>query len=197
MILNDNVHRCPWCGNFVSIKNIGNFITKENCCSFCNHHCNRKISKYTFFLILIGCLIIISFSIRAYIVLPFMFLIECILAHFNLVGSFVKSIKSLEKPFPTKGYKVKITLFPNQLKRQLLNDMVIPIVFINKVGNPMSSICCVRIENGKWTKEFLECDLKLLEFGEVPQEETNKIYLYNKGEIIASGTIIQKLSVSY
>lgn len=194
MKLNDNVHRCPWCGNFVPTKNIGNFITKEKCCSFCNHHCNRKIGNHTFFRILIGCLIIFFFSIKAYIALPLMFLVECILAHFNLTGSFVKS---LEKPLPTKGYKAKITLFPSQVKKQLLNDMVIPIVFINKAGNPTSSICCVRIESGKWAKGFFECNLKLLEFGEVPQEETNTIYLYNKGKIIASGIIISKLLVSY
>lgn len=193
----DNVHRCPWCGNFVSVQNIGNFITEEKCCSYCNHHCCRKIGRYTFFLILIICLIIISFNIRAYIAFSLMFLIECILACFNFTNPFVKSIKSLEKSFPTKGYKVTITLFPNQSKRQFLNDTVIPIVFVNKEGNAVSSVCCVRVENRKSTKAGVECDLKLLEFGETPQEETNIIYLYNKGEIIATGTVISKLPVSY
>lgn len=193
----DNVHRCPWCGNFVSVQSIGNFITKEKCCSYCNHHCIRRIGRYTFFLILIICLIIISFNIRAYIALSLMFLIECILSYFNFIDSFVKSIKSLEKSFPTKGYKVTITLFPNQSKRQFLNDTVIPIVFVNKEGNAASSVCCVRVENRKSTKAGVECDLKLLEFGETPQEETNIIYLYNKGEIIATGTVISKLPISF
>lgn len=195
--IKDNVHRCPWCGNFVPIKNIGNFVTNEKHCLFCNHHCIRKVGKYTLFLILISCLLVILLSIRTYIILPLSFLIEYALAYFDLKDPFVKSIKSNEKSLPTKGYKVKISLLKGQLKRCLLNNMVIPIVFISETCKPVSSICCVRIENGKWVKGFLECDLKLLEFGKVPQEETNKIYLYNKGELIASGIVISQLPISY
>ncbi len=127
-------------------------------------------------------------------IIPIEILIIISFWHLNLVGPF---IKCGETPLPTKGYKVKISLFQSQLKRRLLNDTVIPIVFINKAGKPVSLICCVRIESEKWNKGFFECDLKLLEFGEVPQEETNNIYLYNKGEIIASGTITSVLPVSY
>lgn len=61
----------------------------------------------------------------------------------------------------------------------------------------VSSACCVRIENRKWINYTLECDLKLLELGETPQEETDKFYLYNKGNIIAYGDVISKLPVSY
>lgn len=197
MKLKDNVHRCPWCGNVDSIKSVRNLITGERYCSFCKHHCIRKIGRKTFFLIFTVCLTIIIFNTQSYAVIPLLFLIESILAHFALADPYIKSTKSLEKFSPTKGYKVKISLFPNQLKSQLLNDTVIPIVFISESGNPISLVCCMKIENGKWNKNILECDLKLLEFGEKPQEETNKFYVYNKGKLIADGNIISILSVSY
>lgn len=98
---------------------------------------------------------------------------------------------------PTKGYKVRISLFPRQPKFQLVNDTVVPIIFINKEGKAVSSACCVRIENGKWSDGFLECSIKLLELGETPQKETDKFYLYNYGRQIAYGNVISKLAVSY
>ena len=106
-------------------------------------------------------------------------------------------VRCRETIMPTKGFKSEINLFQKQSKLQFENDMVIPIEFIDDNGKAVSSLCCVRIENGKWSHGILKCDLRLLTFGDQPQETTDKIYLYNKGKIIADGNIICELDSGY
>ncbi|MDE6595583.1 MAG: hypothetical protein K2K44_06200 [Oscillospiraceae bacterium] len=105
---------------------------------------------------------------------------------------------------PTKGYTVKIELYPNYWKFKLKhwkimleNDIIIPIVFIDKSGKALSLPCCVRIEDGKWRKGLFECDLKLLEFGEKPEITSDRIYLYNMGKVIGVGEVVEELKASY
>lgn len=123
------------------------------------------------------------------------FLIEKFFHRYDLVWD--PMIRCNEKIMPTKGYKVKIDLYSIYWKSVLSEDTVIPIVFIDDSGKALSLPCCVRIENGKWRKGLFECDLKLLEFGEKPENTSDRIYLYNMGKVIGSGDIVEELKTSY
>ena len=194
--IKDNSYRCPWCGNCISKVNRYSLFASEKICPFCNHHYRYKDGgKVPIFTLFVLILLIIFFNAKSYIIAPVSILIEGICLRLNLVID--PMIRCKDTVMPTKGYNAEINLFQKQLKAQLGNDKVIPIVFIDDNGKPVSSLCCVRIENGKWSRRTLECDLKLLTFGDQPQNITDKIYLYNKGKIIASGNIICELDSSY
>ncbi|MDE5740944.1 MAG: hypothetical protein K2H90_00680 [Oscillospiraceae bacterium] len=122
-------------------------------------------------------------------------MIEMIFHKLDLVRD--PMIRCREMVIPTKGYNVKIELYPIYWKSILKEDTVIPIVFVDDFGKALSLPCCVRIENGKWRKGLFECDLKLLEFGSTPESTSDRIYLYNMGKVIGIGDVVEVLKTSY
>lgn len=106
-------------------------------------------------------------------------------------------VRSTENNMPERGYKAEIKMLGRQSANQIINDMIVPIVFIDNSGNSVSEICCVRIEDRKRSGSIIYCDLKLVYYGVSPKSETDKIYLFNKGEIIANGKILQNIETSY
>lgn len=106
-------------------------------------------------------------------------------------------VRSMENNMPERGYKAEIKMLGGQSAKQIVNDMIVPIVFIDDSGNHVSEICCVRIEDRKRKDGIIYCDLKLVYYGVSPKIETDKIYLFNKDEIIADGKILQNIETSY
>ena len=106
-------------------------------------------------------------------------------------------VRSMENNMPERGYKAEIKMLGGQSAKQIVNDMIVPIVFIDDSGNHVSEICCVRIENRKRKDGIIYCDIKLVYYGVSPKIETDKIYLFNKDEIIADGKILQNIETSY
>lgn len=196
MDLKDNSYRCPWCGNFVEKAKWFDRFHSEKVCPNCNCHyeCKRGISfmSLAIFLLLIP---LAFWGVRIYIILILEFLIEKLFHKYNLVWD--PMIRCRERVMPTKGYKVKIDLYHIYWKSILKEYTVIPIVFIDYSGKALSLPCCVRIENGRWRKGFFECDLKLLEFGEKPENTSDKIYLYNMGKVIGIGDVVEEIKTSY
>ena len=199
MDIKDNSYRCPWCGNIVEKAKRFDFHS-ERVCPNCNRHyeCKLRISFMMITIVLLLILLIIFFSRKyriALIALFLEFLIEKLFHKYDLVWD--PMIRCREKVMPTKGYKVKIDLYPAYWKSILSKDTVIPIVFIDNSGKALSLPCCVRIEDGKWRKGLFECDLKLLEFGEKPEITSDRIYLYNMGKVIGVGEVVEELKASY
>lgn len=191
--IKDNSFRCPWCGNFVEKSrryNLKNWLK----CPFCSHHYRYKEGGQTM-LLMLPAVLFLSVLFRAWVVVFAASFIEVFILNFDLSSD--PMIRDKDTVMPAKGFQAEINLFQRQSRQQLKSDIVIPIVFINDNGKPVSSLCCVRIENGKWSRRTLKCDLRLLTFGDQPQNTTNKIYLYNKGKVIASGNIIGKLDSDY
>ena len=200
MDLKDNSYRCPWCGNIVEKAKRFDSFHSERVCPNCNRHyeCKFRISFMMITIVLILLLLIIFFSGKyriALIALFLEFLIEKLFHKYGLVWD--PMIRCREKIMPTKGYNVKIDLYPIYWKSVLTEDAVVPIVFVDNSGKALSSPCCVRIENGKWRKGLFECDLKLLEFGDTPEATSDRIYLYNMGKVIGVGEIVEELKISY
>lgn len=194
MNMKDNSYRCPWCGNFVKKTNRYNILTQSRECPFCAHNYCSGTDRTPIIIIPIVVLLALV-KIRYYWILLALILISTICKDMPLFTT--PMIRYLDTIMPEKGYKAEIDMYGHQNKMQLKNDMVIPIVFISDDNIPVSSLCCVRIENGKWSKNIFTCDLRLLTYGESPQSETAQIYLYNKGQIIAYGKILEKLDLSY
>ena len=199
MEMKDNSYRCPWCGNIVEriVPSRGGRNEKE--CPYCHYNYTCKIrllpvavmflTPFVFVFVATEHLILASWIAGIYFI-------------FDVYRS--PMIRSRDKPMPTKGYTVKIELYPNYWKLKLKhwkimleNDMIIPIVFIDNSGKAVSLPCCVRIEDGRWRKGLFECDLKLLEFGEQPQNTSDRIYLYNMGKVIGIGEVVEELKTSY
>ena len=200
MDLKDNSYRCPWCGNIVEKAKRFDRFHSERVCPDCNRHyeCKFRISSLTITIVLLLFPFAIFFrlyGIKILIVLALEALIEMIFHKLDLVRD--PMIRCREKIMPTKGYKVKIDLYPIYWRSVLKEDTVIPIVFVDKSGKALSSSCCVRIENGKWRKGLFECDLKLLEFGEKPENTSDRIYLYNMGKVIGVGEVVEEMETSY
>ena len=200
MDLKDNSYRCPWCGNIVEKAKRFDRFHSERVCPDCNRHyeCKFRISSLTITIVLLLFPFAIFFrlyGIKILIVLALEALIEMIFHKLDLVRD--PMIRCREKIMPTKGYKVKIDLYPIYWRSVLKEDTVIPIVFIDNSGKALSSSCCVRIENGKWRKGLFECDLKLLEFGEKPENTSDRIYLYNMGKVIGVGEVVEEMETSY
>lgn len=191
--IKDNSYRCPWCGNFIKKSrryNLRNWLK----CPFCSCHYRNNDGGRTL-LLLFPAVLFLSFFFRAWVVGFAAFIGEIIILHFEWSSD--PMIRCMDTVMPTKGFQAEINLFQRQSRQQLRSDIVIPIVFIDDNGKAVSSLCCVRIENGKWSHGTLKCDLRLLAFGDKPQETTDRIYLYNKGKIIADGNIICKLDSGY
>lgn len=195
MKLKDNSYRCPWCGNIVEkATRTGRYNSRAKECPYCHH---SYICKFgTSPLIIIGIIFFVLFAIywgEVYVYLAY--LIGYIFLHFDLARA--PMIRYRERVMPTKGYNVKIELYPNYWKGTLKEDMIIPIVFIDDFGKAVSLPCCVRIDDGRWRKGLFECDLKLLEFGEKPRNTSDRIYLYNMGKVIGTGDVVEELKTSY
>lgn len=159
--IQDNLFRCPWCGNFVkraerSTRTLSSLFTYERKCPFCEHH---------------------------YSVNPNPFLSPM--------------VRSMENNMPERGYKAEIKMLGRQSASQIIHDMIVPIIFIDDSGNAVSDICCVRIEDRRRSGGTIYCDLKLVYYGVSPNSETDKIYLFNNGQIIAYGKILQNIEISY
>lgn len=200
MDLKDNSHRCPWCGNIVEKAKRFDRFNSERVCPNCNHHyeCKFRISLLiitVIFLLVPFALFFRLHGIKILIVLALEALIEMIFHKLDLMRD--PMIRCREKVMPTKGYNVKIELCPIYWKNILKEDMIIPIVFIDNSGKALSLPCCVRIENGRWKKGLFECDLKLLEFGEKPENTSDRIYLYNMGKVIGIGNVVEEIKTSY
>ena len=197
MNLKDNSHRCPWCGNIVEKVIPSRYGRNEKECPYCHHNyiCKRRI----FSVIVLFLAPWLGLYTDYY---PLAFFIGFIYHCLDLSRS--PMIRHRDKPMPTKGYTVKIELYPNywrlklkHWKIMLEDDMIIPIIFIDKSGKSVSLPCCVRIDDGKWRKGLFECDLKLLEFGEKPENTSDRIYLYNMGKVIGVGEVVEELKTSY
>lgn len=106
-------------------------------------------------------------------------------------------VRSTESNMPERGYKAEIKMLGRQSADQIINDMIVPIVFIDESGRAVSDICCVRIEDRRRSGCIINCDLKLLYYGVSPKSETDKIYLFNKGKIIANGKILENIEAGY
>ena len=200
MDIKDNSYRCPWCGNIVEKAKRFNRFHSERVCPNCNHHYsyNGRISSLTITIVLLLFPFVLFFrlhGIKIFVVLVLEALIEMIFHKLDLVHD--PMIRCREMVIPTKGYNVKIELYPIYWKSILKEDTVIPIVFIDDFGKALSLPCCVRIENGKWRKGLFECDLKLLEFGSTPESTSDRIYLYNMGKVIGIGDVVEVLKTSY
>lgn len=192
--MKDNSYRCPWCGNFVKKANRYNILTQSYECPFCAHNYCCGSDRTPIIIIPIVVLLALV-KVRYYWIFLALVLINTICKDMPLLTT--PMVRYQDTIMPEKGYKAEIEMYGYQNKMQLKNDMIIPIVFISDDNTPVSSLCCVRIENGKWRKNIFICDLKLLAYGVSPQSETSQIYLYNKGQIIAHGKILEKLGLSY
>lgn len=197
MKLKDNSYRCPWCGNIVEKATRWRYGCKEKECPYCHHN---YICKLRIFPVVVMFLVPFVFLGTEYLNLTFC--IVYIYVYFDLSRS--PMIRYRDRSMPTKGYNVKIELHSNYWKIKLKywkimleNDMIIPIVFIDDSGKAVSLPCCVRIDDGRWRKGLFECDLKLLEFGEQPQNTSDRIYLYNMGKVIGIGDVVEELKTSY
>ncbi|MCH5347912.1 MAG: hypothetical protein J1E40_01185 [Oscillospiraceae bacterium] len=191
--IKDNSNRCPWCGNFLEKSrryNLKNWLK----CPFCGHH-YRYMDVGRTVILTLPAVIFLSVFFNIWVVVFAAYVIDIIILHFEWSSD--PMIRCIDTIMPTKGFRAEINLFQKQSRQQLKSDIVIPIVFIDGNGKAVSSLCCVRIENGKWRHGTLKCDLRLLTFGDQPQEITDKIYLYNKGKIIAAGSIICELDSGY
>ena len=160
MDLKDNSYRCPWCGNIVERVVPSRYSRNEKECPYChyNYICKRRL------------LPVVVLFLTPWLGLgtdyyPLAFFIGFIYFCLDLYRS--PMIRHRDKPMPTKGYTVKIELYPNywelklkHWKIMLENDMIVPIVFIDNSGKAVSLPCCVRIEDGRWRKGLFECDLK-------------------------------------
>lgn len=192
--MKDNSYRCPWCGNFVKKANRYNILTQSYECPFCEHNYCCGTDRTPFIIIPIAVLLAFV-RVRYYWIFLALVLISTIYKDTPLLST--PMVRYQDTIMPEKGYKAEIEMYEHQNKMQLKNDIIIPIVFISDDGKPVSSLCCVRIENGKWRKNIFTCNLRLLTCGESPQSESAKIYLYNKGQVIAHGKILEKLGLSY
>lgn len=194
----DNSYRCPWCGNIVEkATRLRYGRNNEKECPYCHHN---YICKLRIFPVLVMFLAPFVFLSTDYYILSVW--IACIYLCFDLSRS--PMIRYRDRSMPTKGYTVKIELYSNYWKIKLKywkimleNDMIIPIVFIDDYGKALSLPCCVRIDDGRWRKGLFECDLKLLEFGEKPQNTSDRIYLYNMGKVIGVGNVVEEIKKSY
>lgn len=68
-------------------------------------------------------------------------------------------VRSMENNMPERGYKAEIKMLGRQSAKQIINDMIVPIAFIDDLGNHVSDICCVRIEDRKRRDGIIYCDL--------------------------------------
>lgn len=194
MNMKDNSYRCPWCGCFVKKASKYNLLTRRRECPFCAHNYCCKLDQTL--IIIIPMIILFSLvKVNYYWLFLTLLLIDTICQYIPLITT--PMVRCQNTIMPEKGYKVEIEMYGNQNKTQLRDDTVIPIVFISDDNIPKSSLCCFRIENGKWSKEKFVCELRLLAYGISPQSETAQIYLYNKGQIIAYGKILKELGLSY
>lgn len=201
MDLKDNSYRCPWCGNIVEKVSPSRYGRNEKECPYCHHTYICKLRIFPVAVTFLAPFTALVFSDAAYsclavwIALIYLFCFDYIRA---------PMVRHRDRVMPTKGYTVKIKLYSDYWKIKLKyrkimleNDMITPIIFIDKSGNAVSLPCCARIEDGKWRKGLFECDLKLLEFGEKPEITSDRIYLYNMGKVIGVGEVMEELKASY
>ena len=198
MNLKDNSYRCPWCGNIVEKATRSRYGSNEKECPYCHNNYICKLRIFPFVVMFLAIFITFWSEVYFYLVFCIAYIYHC----FDLTRS--PMIRYRDRAMPTKGYTVKIELYSNYWeiklkywKIMLSDDMIIPIIFIDKSGKAVSFPCCVRIEDGKWRKGLFECDLKLLEFGEQPQNTSDRIYLYNMGKVIGIGEVVEELKTSY
>ena len=200
MDLKDNSYRCPWCGNIVEKAIRQRYNSHAKVCPYCHHDYICKIRVFPIIVMFLAPFAGLFFGgDTVYLVA---FLAGYIYLCFDLTRA--PMVRCKEKVMPTKGYTVKIELYSDYWKIKLRywkimleDDMIIPIVFIDKSGKAVSLLCCVRIEDGKWRKGLFECDLKLLEFGDSPEATSDRIYLYNMGKVIGVGEVVEELKTSY
>lgn len=198
MNLKDNSYRCPWCGNIVEKATRSRYGSNEKECPYCHHNYICKLRLFPFVVMFLATFALFWDEAYFYLAFCIAYIYHC----FDLSRS--PMIRYRDRVMPTKGYTVKIELYSNYWeiklkywKIMLSDDMIIPIIFIDKSGKAVSLPCCVRIEDGKWRKGLFECDLKLLEFGEQPQNTSDRIYIYNMGKVIGVGEVVEELKTSY
>lgn len=198
MDLKDNSYRCPWCGNIVEKHTRIGYGNPAKECPFCHHNYICKLRAFPVIVMFLSPFAFLVFGKAEYLGLVLWYIYMC----FDLSRS--PMIRYRDRSMPTKGYTVKIELYSDYWeiklkywKIMLSDDIIIPIVFIDKSGKAVSLPCCVRIEDGKWRKGLFECDLKLLEFGEKPENTSDRIYLYNMGKVIGVGEVVEELKASY
>lgn len=200
MNLKDNSYRCPWCENIVEKSTRLKYGSKEKECPYCHHNYICKLRAFPVIGMFLAPFAILVFGGGAYFYLAFW--VACVYLSFDFLRA--PMIRHRDRSMPTKGYSVKIKLYPNYWKIKLKywkimlsDDIIIPIIFIDNSGKAVSLPCCVRIEDGRWRKGLFECDLKLLEFSEQPQNTSDRIYLYNMGKVIGIGEVVEEMKTSY
>lgn len=193
MELKDNSYRCPWCGNFVGKATRSRYNSHSKECPYCHYNYICKLRMAPVIVMFLSSFAIFWGTAYAYLAFWLAYIYLC----FDLTRAPMIRCVDRDRVMPTKGYNVKIELYPIYWKSTLKEDMIIPIVFIDDYGKAVSLPCCVRVEDCRRKKGFYECDLKLLEFGEKPENTSDRIYLYNMGKVIGIGDVVEELETSY
>lgn len=189
----DNSQRCPWCGNVVKRPGRQNSELK---CPHCSHHYSRQLDSKLFIILLVSIIVmIILYKTEYYFVHGFLILCTAFYGVLNISES--PLLRSRDTVMPERGYSAEIILSDKARKHEISNNMIIPIVFVDEFDKAISSCCCVRVVNKEKKENKLILELRLLHYGMIPEQESSKIYMFNKYQIIASGNIIGNLDFEY
>ena len=131
--------------------------------------------------------------------IPFYMILLIVAIIFLLTRAYFNSatVRTQETIMPQKGYCVKCSFIKPINNFKIQNDLVIPILFLNAQSIPVSTICCFRIENVKRKQNKILCDIKLLDYGKNPEQDSNNFYIFNKGQIIGVGEVVSPIEVRY
>ncbi len=189
----ESVCRCPWCGKEI------NFLERKVYTSKQCPHCN-KIHRQYFFnkqFWMVELPLIVSMS-----VLIFLKLFLTIIPMIIILYGFVKIPKpliryelepdnSMKKHFIAKITFHKHISYTDKLKSCFVEKIVYPICFVDENDTPISHMVCVCVDSYK--RKTKTAELSFLPLGEKfdDVESGLKFYIFDKGEKIGEGKVIQ------